>query len=239
MTPALVIGLGLSAGIEHAFEPDHVAAVSTQISKSKFQKKSTKQLVKESMTKSSLLGIVWGAGHTTTLMFIGFLVYLLAIKIQNQIFSELEFAVGMMLIFLGMTTIINKKLRFSHKHPHQHKDGTFHFDVHNHFDSDHNHTHRSYFIGLVHGLAGSGSLVVLTATTLDNVEMVLGFIVVFGIGSMIGMALVGSIIGIPLAFGDKLRIAQRGFRYVAGSFSLIIGINMTYQIGIINHLIGI
>lgn len=239
LTPALVMGLGLTAGIEHAFEPDHIAAVSTQILKSKFAKKSTKQLLKESFTKSSLLGMFWGAGHTTTLVLVGFLVYALAISIQDQIFSELEFAVGMMLAFLGITTILNKKIKFRHRHPHQHKDGSIHFDEHVHNDSEHNHTHRSYFIGLVHGLAGSGSLVVLTASTLNNVGMVLGFITIFGIGSMIGMALVGSMMGVPLVFGNKIKIIQKSFRYVAGIFSLIIGLNIMYQIGLISHLFGI
>lgn len=233
------MGLGLVVGIQHAFEPDHVAAVSTQISKSKFAKKSTQQLIKESLTKSSLLGMFWGAGHTTTLVLIGFLVYALAITIQDQIFSGLEFAVGMMLVFLGITTILNKKIRFKHKHPHQHKDGSLHLDEHNHNDLNHNHTHRSYFIGLIHGLAGSGSLVVLTAATLDNVGMVLGFIVIFGIGSMIGMALVGSMMGIPLVFGNKIKIIQKSFRYVAGVFSLVIGLNIMYQIGLIGNLFGI
>ena len=185
------------------------------------------------------MGIFWGAGHTTTLIFVGVLVYSLAITIQSQIFSGFEFAVGMMLVFLGATTVINKKMRFRHKHPHQHKDGTLHFEEHNHSDLDHIHTHRSYFIGLVHGLAGSGNLVVLTAATIDNVGMILEFIVVFGIGSIIGMTLVGSLIGIPLAFGDRLRIFQKVFRYVVGALSLVIGINIMYQIGIVNHLFGI
>lgn len=233
------MGLGLAVGIQHAFEPDHVAAVSTQISKSKFYKKSTKQLIQESITKSSILGAVWGAGHTTTLVLIGFLVYALAITIQDQVFSGLEFAVGIMLVFLGITTILNKKIRFKHKHPHQHKDGTIHLEEHSHDDSNHNHTHKSYLIGLVHGLAGSGSLVVLTASTLDNVGMVLGFIVIFGVGSMVGMALVGSLMGIPLAFGNKIGIIQKTFRYVAGVFSLVIGFNVMYQIGLVGNLIEI
>ena len=171
-------------GIQHAFEPDHIAAVSTQISRSKFAQKSMVQLLKESFTKSSLIGVLWGAGHTTTLVLIGFLVYVLAITIQNQIFSGFEFVVGIMLVFLGMTTILNRKLRLRHRHPHQHNDGRIHFDEHSHNDSEHNHTHRSYFIGLAHGLAGSGSLVVFTAGTLDNAAMVLGFIGIFGIGSI-------------------------------------------------------
>ena len=238
LTPTLVMGLGLTAGIEHAFEPDHIAAVSTQISKSKFAKKSTMQLLKESFTKTSLLGMFWGAGHTTTLVLIGFLVYALAISVQDQIFSELELAVGIMLVFLGMTTIINKKIKFKHRHPHQHKDGSIHFDEHKHNDSEHNHTHRSYLIGLVHGLAGSGSLIVLTASTLDNVGMVLGFISLFGVGSMIGMAFVGSMMGVPLVFGNRIKLIQKSFRYLSGIFSLIIGLNIMYQIGVISNLFG-
>lgn len=231
LSPVLVMGLGLAIGIQHAFEADHIAAVSTQILKSKLAKKSTKQLLRESITKSSILGAVWGAGHTTTLVLIGFLVYVLAITLTDQIFSGLEFAVGLMLVFLGVITIINKKIQFKHKHPHSHKDGTIHLDEHDHDDSDHGHTHKSYFIGMIHGLAGSGSLVVLTAFTFDGVGMMLGFIVIFGIGSMIGMALVGSLMGIPLAFGNRIVLIQKIFRYVAGTLSLVIGFNIIYQMG--------
>jgi len=235
-TPTLVMGLGLVVGIQHAFEPDHVSAISTQMLKSKFDKKPIKQLIKQSITKSSILGAVWGAGHTTTLVLIGFLVYALAITIHDHIFSGFEFAVGIMLVLLGITTIFNKKIQFKHKHPHQHKDGTLHFDEHNHDDSNHGHTHKSYLIGLVHGLAGSGSLVVLGSVALDDVGMILGFIMIFGVGSIIGMVLVGSLMGIPFAFANKITSMQKIFKYTAGIFSLIIGINIMYQIGILGHL---
>ena len=172
-------------------------------------------------------------------MLIGFLVYALTITIQQQVFNGLEFLVGIMLVFLGITTILNKQIRFKHRHPHQHSDGSIHFDEHNHNDSEHRHAHKSYFIGLVHGLAGSGSLIVLTASTLDNVEMVLGFIAIFGVGSMIGMAFVGSMMGIPLIFGNRIKLIQKSFRYVAGVFSVIIGLNIMYQIGLIGNLFGI
>jgi len=231
LSPFLIMGLGLVVGIQHAFEPDHVTAVSTQISKSKLTKKSTKQLILESVTKSSIIGVFWGAGHTTTLVLIGFLVYVLAISIQNQIFLGFEFVVGIMLVCLGITTIFNKKIRFKHKHPHQHKDGTLHLEEHNHDDSSHKHSHKSYLIGLVHGLAGSGSLVVLTAITFDNVGSMLGFIVIFGVGSIIGMTFVGSLIGLPLAFGNRIGLIQKVFRYIAGTLSLVIGFNIMYQIG--------
>lgn len=232
------MSFGFTIGIQHAFEPDHVAAVSTQISQSKFKQKSTKSLLKELFTKTSILGVLWGAGHTTTLVLIGFLVYVLTITISEQVFSGLEFVVGLMLVFLGLTTILNKKLRFKHKHPHQHSDGSIHFDEHHHDNSNHNHSHRSYFIGMVHGLAGSGSLVVLTSSTLNDVGMVLTFITIFGIGSIIGMALVGSLVGIPLVFANKIKLIQKTFKYVAGGLSLIIGFNILYQIGIVGNLLG-
>lgn len=230
------MGLGLTVGIQHAFEPDHIAAVSTQISKLKFTQKSKRKLFKESFTKSSFLGAIWGAGHTTALVMVGFLAYAFVLTIQDKIFSELEFVVGIMLVFLGISTILNRKFRLRHKHPHQHNDGTIHFDEHTHNDSEHLHSHRSYFIGLVHGLAGSGSFVALTAATLSNVEMILGFIVIFGIGSIIGMTLVGVFMGIPFVFVNKIKIIQKAFRFVAGTFSLIIGINILFQIEIVGHL---
>ena len=233
------MGFGFTIGIQHAFEPDHVAAVSTQISKSRFKQKSTKSLLKELFTKTSILGALWGAGHTTTLVLIGFLAYVLTITISQRVFSGLEFAVGLMLVFLGLTTILNKKLLFKHKHPHQHSDGSIHFDEHLHDNSNHNHSHRSYFIGMVHGLAGSGSLVVLTSSTLNNVGMVLAFIIIFGIGSILGMALVGSLMGIPLVFANKIKLIQKTFKYVAGGLSLIIGFNILYQIGIVGNLLGL
>ncbi|EIJ66873.1 hypothetical protein BD31_I1555 [Candidatus Nitrosopumilus salaria BD31] len=236
LTPILVMGLGFLVGIQHAFEPDHISAVSTQILKSKFDKKPIKQLIKQSVTKSSILGAVWGAGHTTTLVLIGFLVYAFAITIHDHIFSGFEFVVGIMLVFLGITTIINKKIQFKHKHPHQHKDGTIHLDEHNHDDSNHRHAHKSYMIGLVHGLAGSGSIVVLSAIALEDMGMVFVFIIIFGVGSMVGMVLVGSLMGVPFAFANRITPMQKIFKYTAGIFSLAIGINIMYQIGVLGHL---
>lgn len=232
VTP-LVLGLGFAVGIQHAFEADHIAAVSTLIAKSKVSKSSKKTMIKEAISKSSLLGLFWGAGHTTTLVLIGFLVYFVAITIQNSIFWSFELSVGIMLVLLGTTTIVNKKITLRHKHPHRHVDGTIHFDEHNHHDSNHRHNHKSYLIGMIHGLAGSGSLVVLSASTLENTESALGFVTVFGIGSILGMILVSSIIGLPIVFRDRIKQIQKIFRFVAGGLSLVIGMNIIYQMLII------
>ncbi|MFN3653798.1 MAG: sulfite exporter TauE/SafE family protein [Candidatus Nitrosotenuis sp.] len=237
LSPVFVMGLGLTIGLQHAFEPDHVAAVGTQISKRRFAH-STKQAIKIGTLKSSALGALWGAGHTTTLILMGLLVYGLAVKIQQNVFSSFEFVVGLMLVFLAITTILNKKIKLTHRHPHHHQDGTIHFDEHNHNDYDHRHGHKLYLIGCIHGMAGSGSLVVLTAATLSNATTVIGFILLFGIGSIFGMALISGLMGLPFALSSKTPSISKIFRYAAGALSLVIGANILYQIGFVENLFG-
>lgn len=108
MSPLLVIGLGLSVGLQHAFEPDHLAAVSTQISKLQ-SGTSTRRMLKTGTMRSSMIGLLWGAGHTTTLILMGLLAYALTIRIEQNIFSTMELLVGAMLIFLSVNTLLNKK----------------------------------------------------------------------------------------------------------------------------------
>ncbi len=239
MTPALILTLGLAIGLQHAFEPDHVAALTTQLSKQKSKSQTIRQLLKEGTFKSSMLGALWGAGHTTTLVIMGLLMFVLAINIPTNIFLGFEFIVGLMLVFLALTTFSNKKFfKLKHIHPHAHDNGTIHIHPHDHV-GEHTHSHKSYIIGCIHGLAGSGSLVVLTATTLGNFETVLSFILIFGIGSVIGMALVSSLIGLPLAFTNKTDSANKILRYLAGTASLLIGANIVYEIGITENLFGL
>ncbi len=239
MTPALILTLGLAVGLQHAFEPDHVSAVTTQISKRKYKIQTVKQLIKESTFKSSILGALWGAGHTTTLVIIGLLLFVFSINIPSNVFLGFEFIVGMMLVFLAITTFSNKKLfKLKHVHPHVHSNGTLHTHPHNH-DGEHKHTHKSYLIGCIHGLAGSGSLVVLMASTLGDIETVLSFILIFGIGSVIGMTIISSLIGLPFAFTNKFGTTSKALRYVACTASLLIGVNIIYDIGITENLFGI
>ena len=239
LTPALVLTLGLVIGLKHAFEPDHIAAVTTQISKQKNNSQSLKQRIKEGTIKSSLIGAMWGAGHTTTLVLIGLLVYVLSINIPEVFFTGSEFLVGIMLIFLAFTTLSNKKLfKIKHMHPHTHEDGIVHTHPHEH-DSVHKHTHKSYLIGCIHGLAGSGAIIVVIAGALTSIQDVLSFILIFGIGSIIGMVLVSNLIGIPFVFSNKISSLNRTLRYVAGSVSLLIGITIIYEIVFVGKLFTI
>ncbi len=235
-TPALVLTLGLAIGLQHAFEPDHIAAVTTQVIRQKNKSQSLKELIKKSALKSSIIGAIWGAGHTTTLVLVGLLVYLFSVNIPDVFFISSEFIVGVMLIFLAITTLSNKKLfKIKHIHSHVHKDGTIHTHPHDH-GSDHKHCHKSYLIGCIHGLAGSGVLLVVIAGTLSSVQDILIFILIFGVGSVIGMTLVSSLIGIPFALSNKALSLEKTLRYVVGSVSFLIGISIIYEIVYVGKL---
>ena len=236
LTPALVLTLGLVIGLKHAFEPDHIAAVSTQISIQKNNSQSLKQRIMEGAFKSSLIGAIWGAGHTTTLVLIGLLVYVLSINIPEVFFSGSEFLVGIMLIFLAFTTLSNKKLfKIKHMHPHTHEGSIVHTHPHEH-DGAHKHTHKSYLIGCIHGLAGSGALVVVTAAALNSIQEVLSFILIFGFGSVIGMVLVSSLIGIPFALSKKISSLSQTLRFVTAAVSLLIGCTIIYEVAFVEKL---
>lgn len=221
LSPLLVLGFGLVVGLLHAFEPDHVAAMGTQ----NMARTSSRYSLRDNMGRSSILGAVWGAGHATTLVLFGMMVYIAAYIIQDWIFAGLEIGVGVMLLVLGMSAILGRDDLWSiHRHHHIHKDGTSHSHRHDHADMHHRHTHRSYVIGMIHGLAGSGALVALTIPVIDAPAMVFVFMVVFGAGSALGMSAASGLLGAPLALVGRKDSIRRLMRYGAGIISMIIGI---------------
>lgn len=134
-----------------------------------------------------------------------------------------------MLVALGVITYRKKALiGQEHIHPHPH-DNLVHMHPHSH-DNFHTHGHKSYIIGCIHGLAGSGSLVVLALSTLNNLENILSLVVMFGVGSIVGMMLVSSVIGLPFSLARKSGQINKIMRYVVGSISVVIGIDILYGV---------
>src|SRR5437899_2692061 len=104
----LILGFGL--GLKHATEPDHLAAVSTIVSGRK------------NIWSASLIGGLWGIGHTISLFVAGILVILLHFQISERMVQVLEFCVALMLIGLGIDTL-RKVLRGGQIHWHTHRHG--------------------------------------------------------------------------------------------------------------------
>lgn len=227
-----ILSLGFLLGMRHALESDHVAAVASLVTRS------------SSLHESIRLGSAWGVGHTLTLLLFGSMVMLLDQLIPERLALMLEFAVGIMLVGLGIDVIRRLRKERIHLHPHQHLDGTVHMHAHSHMNSPdsehphHEHDHRgsfplrAMFVGIMHGMAGTAALIVLTLQTVQSFAQGLIYIALFGVGSIIGMAVLSAIIMIPLTqsarrFSSLHHYLQAGI----GSLTIVLGISMMIELG--------
>lgn len=203
----LTLFFGFILGIKHAFDADHLLAITTALTEQK------------NPFKAALLGTFWGIGHTLTLFIIGILVLFFNLSIPEKISMNLELLVGIMLIALGLGTITKRNLKIHH-HVHKH-DGI----AHSHLHSPQHHQHRrSFLIGIVHGLAGSATIMILVISTIKSLITGIYYILLFGFGSIIGMTLVSFFIGIPFIYSmEKFTQGEKYIRIIAGSFSIIFG----------------
>ncbi|KPU80901.1 hypothetical protein JI55_04175 [Nitrosopumilus sp. PRT-SC01] len=235
--PFLIIIAGLMIGLVHAFEPDHLSAVSTQLLRNNDNTTGSKKRGLRRLTiNSSLRGALWGMGHTSSIILIGLLIAGLSLNIPDNFFVSAEVVVGFMLIILGIFTFTNRSIfKQKHIHPHKHSNGISHTHLHTH-SKNHRHGHRAYLIGCVHGIAGSGSLVALTASTMNGFDMMIYFLILFGAGSIIGMTVASGVIGLPFILLSKISSITKYLRYAIASITFIIGINIVFSIGLDNKL---
>lgn len=226
----LLVSAGFLVGIVHAFEPDHVAAMLSRVQGRRAADQGPAAL-RTATLRSSLLGAVWGFGHTSTILLFSLLVFVLALNIPSAVFDGFELAVGVMLVVLGASMYYRRRAggAAAHSHPHTHPDGTAHTHAHRHGDG-HAHTHKSYIIGCIHGLAGSGGLIAVAATTLSDVSGVLSFVLVFGIGSMVGMSVASGALSVPFLLSAGFVRIRRVLQAAAAAITVIIGLAVIYGI---------
>ena len=253
--PAALLSAGVVVGLAHALDPDHVAAVlaSGHGRAEGLQREGTAPLrVKRALSRGSLLGALWGAGHTSAILLVALGVLAFSLSIPGAVFDGLEAAVGLMLVALGVsawtgTSMLGLWRRMrgrgrggAHPHPHSHAGGTVHTHPHSHAGgtvhthphshggweggSAHRHGHRSYLIGCVHGLAGSGGLIALGASAMGSMEAGIAMVLAFGAGSVAGMMLASGTLSLPFAFAARLDRAKSAMRAGIGIASVAIGI---------------
>ena len=202
MSLLLVLAIGFVLGIKHALEPDHIIAVSTIASQSK------------KIWKSSLAGLFWGIGHTLTLLVFGVILILLKNEIPEAWTMSLEFLVGIMLVYLGITTIFSWKQTKRHDHTGR---ATY---------------LKSMLVGIVHGLAGSAAMVLLTLSTIDAAWQGAIYIIIFGVGTCIGMLLFTTILSIPFVTSSSSKKVNLLLIRLTGVISTLFGIYYMYNLGI-------
>ena len=245
-------GFGFLLGMRHATDADHVIAVTTILNRSRH------------FVDATIIGAIWGLGHTVTVLIVGLLIIVFGVVIPPPVGLALELAVAVMLILLGILNLTGAMSRLTerftppapmhghdHEHLHAHEAGA---DQHGH---EHAHLHghgtdpglvetfgwfqlgRPLVVGLVHGLAGSAAvaLLVLTDLAINDRGQAMVYLVIFSAGVAAGMTILTTVIGLP--FMVSRARSDRINRYLtlgSGILSLAFGLFLAYQIGVVDGL---
>jgi hypothetical protein len=89
--------VGLLQGVRHAFEPDHVAAISTVVARG------------QPVRASVRFALVWGAGHAATLVIVGSILRAFRASLPQALGAGFELAVAAMLVLLGGRAILHAR----------------------------------------------------------------------------------------------------------------------------------
>ncbi len=168
--------LAAYVGFTHAFETDHLIAVSNIVTQ------------RNNMLLSVKDGLYWGLGHTSTILVIGSIILLGRLTFLSGYFGYLEAGVGLMLLVLGVVRLRQLWERRGGVYEHE---------------TDHAHTHGlAYRVGLVHGVAGSGAMALLVMSNLSSAWGGIAYLLIFGLGSVAGMLVAAGLFSLP--FSQKL-----------------------------------
>ncbi len=245
LSPITILFFGFLLGLKHATDADHVVAVTTIVSK---QKK---------LRHAAMIGISWGIGHTFMIIVVGIMIILFHVAIPEKTQLLFEFIVAAALVVLGtlnltgMTQLLLKRFSGAHTHPH---DGDHsHMHVHYEGDSSASHHHngigefvekfgivhlvRPLVVGLIHGLAGSAAVALLVLGSISDQTTGVLYLGIFGIGTIVGMMLVTTLLGVPIIAGSqKFSRFDRYATIIAGVISILYGLYFGYQIGVVQGL---
>jgi len=194
----LVLGIGFVLGLKHATDPDHIVAVTTFIGKEK------------RIARGCAIGLFWGLGHTLALSIVGLAVVGLKIPMSKWLAERLELGVAVMLIVLGARLIATVHSKW---HEHHHEFEWTRLGL------------RPLLVGIVHGTAGSAALTLLVLSTISSTVHALLYIVIFGIGSMVGMVVISLLLAVPLNLArERMAGAMRPIQVGTGVFSCLFGL---------------
>ncbi|MDQ6623834.1 MAG: high-affinity nickel-transport family protein [Verrucomicrobiota bacterium] len=246
MTLLSILLLGFFLGMRHATDSDHVIAVTTIVSRQR------------RIGEAALTGVFWGIGHSLTLLVVGGAIILFGIVIPERVGMSLEFCVALMLIVLGLFNLRSfPRSLAAHGHPHQHGDYV-HDHSHGHAPNEHGHNEdavpparldrwfgrshlyralRPIVIGIVHGLAGSAAVALLVLPIIRDPVWAMGYLLIFGVGTIAGMMLITAAISVPVAYSaHRFQFFNRWIGVSAGALSLLFGAFLVYQIGFVGGL---
>ncbi len=206
--------LGFLAGLVHTLSgPDHLSAVAP--------------LSVENRKRAWEIGFSWGLGHSTGLVIVALLVFLLRNSgIPKLLSMYSEWLVGVILIAIGLRSFLTVFPIRIHSHKHTHNDETHeHFHSHvspreRHEELMHTHTHAIYGVGILHGISGGSHFIaVVPALALPTTASAFAYVVGFIAGTIIAMVGFSTALG---ALSTRLSL-RRSLAYKA----LILGSGLT------------
>jgi high-affinity nickel-transport protein len=214
-----MVFLGFFLGMRHATDPDHVVAVTTIVSRER------------RVDRAAGIGMLWGLGHTGTILLVGGAILLFDVVIPRRVGLTMELSVAVMLVLLGVLSLVHRL--DGHRHT---GDSTPATKGERWFGS-HHQSLRPLAIGVVHGLAGSAAIALLVLATIDNAMWGVVYLTVFGIGTVAGMMLITTAISIPFAYTSR-RLAgfNRSLGFASGLSSVGFGMFLIYQIAFVDGL---
>jgi len=228
--------IGLLLGMRHSTDPDHVIAVTTIVTRLR------------TLRHASMVGVLWGVGHTLTIFIVGSLIILFGIVIPPRIGLSMEFAVALMLILLGVLNLTGVlgwlARRFSPADMPKQPEAAANTSANSERLLDRALSRfgayqllRPLIIGIVHGLAGSAAVALLVLATIRNPVWAIGYLLLFGLGTIAGMMLMTAVIAVPVVWtGNNFAQLNRYMCTASGIVSLAFGLFLVYQIGFVSGL---
>lgn len=237
MTLLSILLLGFFLGMRHATDVDHVLAVTIIVSREK------------SVHNAAIIGALWGVGHSLTLLLVGGAIIFFGLVIPPRLGLSLEFAVGVMLVLLGLAnfrsfvrwvrghavqpggTAQPPRPGRSHGHPAEEKSAAWLERKLGPLGAC--HAIRPLLVGVVHGLAGSAAVALLVLPIIQHAGWAVAYLSIFGVGTIAGMMLMTAAVALPFVYSVSRSAAFN--RRLGGAcclLSVAFGVFLMYQIGV-------
>jgi ABC-type nickel/cobalt efflux system permease component RcnA len=229
----VIVATAFALGLAHSFDPDHIVAVSTLLCNA------------TSLRRSVWSAVAWGGGHSIVLLIVGVLLLVLRVEIPAGIAAAFEFAAGVMLVVIGAWVVRPFLSHKMHRHKHKEDNSIAHLDnsharTHSH-SHGHNHSHshddgrlhlsKSALTGVLQGLGGSAAIMLVLVATVNSLALGIVFIVVFGVGVILGMVSIACLISSLLKYtATHLESVYEKIKAVTGTISIVFGAYIIVQI---------
>jgi len=224
----LILTGAVGLGAMHAFEVDHMTAISAFVAQ------------RPTPREALAFGFKWAIGHGSTLLLFGTFLYLMKLTLSDPIAHGLERLVGLALLLLGCWTLMRLRapeLRHTHSHTHHHEakldteTNSAPDEAHEHVHADgtvhtHPHRHDSLLMGMLHGVAGTAAYMGESIVAVSqNYWSVFCFTFAFSFGVLLAMSAYGAVLGSVLSWGERRStLLIHGVRICTGLWACGVGI---------------